>query len=191
MNDVELKPCKCGCEAELVESQSFAWCHTLYFVRCTSLDCDKKTDKYLLKGEAVEAWNAKAQRHERTTKMLEMSKSGISYDEIGKTFDISKQRVCSLIGGQLKHHFRPISPESCVYPNLRKWMNDNHVSNSELSRRLYGNTSGTNQEAIRYFLRGKGRDTRKSVIDKYLAITGLTYEELFETEGTDNEQTQT
>ena len=60
MKETELKPCSCGCEAELVESQAFSWCDVTYYVRCTNPDCDERTElKYEHKIDAINAWNKK------------------------------------------------------------------------------------------------------------------------------------
>lgn len=60
MKETELKPCSCGCEAELVESQAFSWCDVTYYVRCTNPGCDERTKlKYEHKIDAINAWNKK------------------------------------------------------------------------------------------------------------------------------------
>ena len=121
--------------------------------------------------------------NERKAKMIEMKKNGVTYAEIGKTFNLSKQRVYSIIGGQFKAYYRELTPEDCIYPNVRKWLNDNRISRAELCRRVYGSNNSNARTSNHNFLTGKARDMRKSTIDKYLKATGLTYEELFETEG--------
>lgn len=118
--------------------------------------------------------------NERKIKMLDMKKNGATFEEIGKAFNISKQRVAQIIGGQIKSHFKEISPDACVYPYLRKWMNDNKITKAELTRRLYGNTCPNNQRFVRGILRGSNRGVNKTIIDKWLTVTGLTYEKLFE-----------
>lgn len=57
METNELKPCKCGCEAELISSQAFAWCNIYWYVRCTNEDCEERTLKYDTKRDAIAAWN--------------------------------------------------------------------------------------------------------------------------------------
>jgi hypothetical protein len=57
MSKIELRPCKCGCQAELAEGKTFEWCLPHYVVRCTNPDCDNQTLKYPVKAEAIEAWN--------------------------------------------------------------------------------------------------------------------------------------
>jgi hypothetical protein len=60
MKETELKPCKCGCKAEVVESQAFSWCDITYYARCTSPDCEERTElKYEHKIDAINAWNRK------------------------------------------------------------------------------------------------------------------------------------
>lgn len=120
---------------------------------------------------------------ERTAKMVEMRENGSTYQEIGKAFGLSRQRVCQMIGGQVRSHFKKITPEDCIYPILRKWMNDNHITRADLCRRLYGNTHPKNSSRCRAFLKGINQEAKKNTIDKYLMVTGLTYEELFKTEG--------
>ena len=57
----ELKPCKCGCEAELISTQTFAWCNVYWYVRCSNEDCPEQTMlKYDSKRDAIDAWNRRA-----------------------------------------------------------------------------------------------------------------------------------
>lgn len=123
-------------------------------------------------------------RDERKPQMIEMRKNGSTYQEIANTFHLSKQRVCQIIGGSLKSHFKEISSEDCIYPNLRKWMNDNRITKAGLCRRIYGHGHAVCQGYVADFLRGRKPNTTKGTIDKYLIATGLTYEELFEREET-------
>lgn len=118
---------------------------------------------------------------ERKNKMLEMHEKGLSYQEIGKVFNISRQRVYMIIGGHFRVFFKPITSDECIYPNLRKWMNDNRVNRAELCRRLYDNFQPHSLSVICNFLKGHNSYATKHFIDKCLKVTGLTYEELFET----------
>ena len=111
----------------------------------------------------------------RKLEMFEMSQKGATFEEIGKAYNISRQRVAQIIGGRMKPHFTPIAPNKCIYPNVRKWMNDNRISKAELTRRLYGNTGSDNQHRVRMVLLGERKDMLKSTLDKYLEVTGLTY----------------
>lgn len=121
--------------------------------------------------------------NERKEQMLRMKMDGATYEEIGKEFNLSKQRIHMIIGKQSKGHFKWMSKERCVYPNLRKWINDNQVSVAEFCRRLYGNSHPENHYRVSRFLKGYSKEIQKGTIDKYLMVTGLTYEKLFEMEG--------
>ena len=107
---------------------------------------------------------------------------GFTYDEIGKQCGISKQRVQQIIGKESKGTFRALTADRCIYDGLRKWMNENHITVTELTRRLYGNTSPNNYHSTYVRLNGLKKDISKSFIDKVLAITNLTYEEAFKQE---------
>lgn len=119
----------------------------------------------------------------RKAEMIKMRESGATYKDIGEAFGISRQAVFQHIGGMVRGgYFKTLSANDCIYPNLRKWMNDNHMSRSKLCRAMFGNTLPSNQHHISNFLRGKNSGATKHTIDKYLTVTGLTYEELFETD---------
>ena len=57
-------------------------------------------------------------------------------------------------------------------------MNDNRVGIAPLTRKIYGNAGTESQNRISAYLKGYN-ELRKEMIDKLLAITGLTYEEAF------------
>ena len=103
---------------------------------------------------------------------------GMTYEQIGKKYGVTRQYVYQLIGGETKSCFRGITEKDCIYPNLRKWMNENKVSKTELTRRLFGNGYANNQNYLCKWLTGKGYPIKKT-IDKFIKVTGLTYEELF------------
>lgn len=113
--------------------------------------------------------------------MLCMRNGGKNYSEIAQHFNISKQRVYQLIGNSNPSFFRHIQPTGCIYKGVRKWMNDNKVSVTEMTRRIYGNYNPCSYSAVRNRLCGL-LDMNKKHIDKILQITGLTYEVAFELE---------
>ena len=115
---------------------------------------------------------------QRKKDMRKLRESGVTYAEIANKYGISKQRVYQLIGGKDEKLFKPITTERCVYGGLRKWMNDNKVCVSELTRKIYGNYAPNSYERVKERLNGKCQFT-KTYIDKILEITGLTYEEAF------------
>lgn len=109
--------------------------------------------------------------------------SGMTYRQIAQEYGVSVQRIQQVCSRHDPRKFRVIT-ESCVYPNLRNWMNSNRISRSELLRRM---GEGVHPEAIvrlRDWMLGK-YDPRKSMIDKLLAATGMSYEVLFAKEEAD------
>ncbi len=109
--------------------------------------------------------------------MRDLRSQGLSYEEIGREMGISKQRVYQLIGGYTKHSVI-VRPEQCVYPAIRFWMLENNVSFSGFSRMMYGQLHNEQRGILCNAL--KGSNCSKSMIDKILKITGLTYEVAFE-----------
>lgn len=106
---------------------------------------------------------------------------GMTYEQIGEKVGLSKQRVFQLVGGgtdRAKKHFRTITEEQCVYPNIRKWMNENSVSKAEFSRKVFGTAHPKTMSLLCGWLSGKGYPSKHN-IDKLIEVTGLTYEELF------------
>lgn len=110
-------------------------------------------------------------------KVRAMRNDGLTYRKIGEMFGITSQRVAQICGAQSFPHFRRIEKESCIYPNLMKWMNDNGVSRRELARRINGGDA-CDAWYISNIMAGKTLPT-KPTIDKLLSVTGIKYEELF------------
>lgn len=115
---------------------------------------------------------------------LEERKKGKTYRQIAEEFGVSYQRVAEACSGADTQHFYPYTEKQCIYPHLRRWLNDNRVGRSEFVKRLgYVSCSQTNVR-VRNCLQGKYYPTKK-MIDKMISVTGLTYEELF-WEGSDD-----
>ena len=112
--------------------------------------------------------------------MQMLREQGLKYREIAEKFGCSKQYVAVVCGKCDPAHFVYIGKE-CVYPNLRKWMNENKVSRNEFVRRMGYAPSGRSADSFRAYIRGDAQP-RKPYIDKMLEVTGLTYETLFYTE---------
>lgn len=104
---------------------------------------------------------------------------GLTYREIAEKYGVTWQNVQCACGTRNPCNFQFFSDERCVYVNLRKWLNVNKVSTSELLRRCGIAAAGKNQERMRLILKGKTQP-RKPTIDKLIAVTGLPYEKLFE-----------
>ena len=109
-----------------------------------------------------------------------MRDEGYSYAKIADACGVSKQRVFQLIGGI--HHKTPklLTETECVYPNLRKYMNENKISRMSLARQIYGEVTSRHYERLNKFLNGTTYVyINKHMLDRILSITGLTYEQLF------------
>ena len=119
----------------------------------------------------------------REAQMIEMHEKGMSYTDIGKEFGLSRQRVFQLIGGGCKTHYQGIKPENCVYEEIRKFLIANRMSIAEFSRRIYGDNHANHQHRLAKVL--KGSNAHKSVIDRILIVTGLTYEQAFKRSDTE------
>lgn len=129
------------------------------------------------KPEVVEAQNNRKQF------IIDMHNKGVTYEEIGKMLGVSKQRVAQIAPAKIySRFFREITPKQCVYTGIRNWMNENKITLSELSRRVYGNGTPNNYHQTTRMLRCGGDYTNKWMIDKILSVTGLTYEEAFKKE---------
>ena len=116
------------------------------------------------------------------TEMQAMRDEGYNYTQIAEAAGVSKQRIFQLIGGEQRNRTpKPLTETECVYPNLRKWMNENHVSRGELTRRLYNGTTPPRAcERVNKFLNGTvNHIINRQFLDSILKITGLTYEQLF------------
>lgn len=115
---------------------------------------------------------------ERRESMLNMKNEGFTYQEIGEKFGISKQRVQQIIGGYNPRYFHYKTKRGVVYEGLRKWLNDNKISINHLTRLLYGQSNSKSHNRLNDYLSNR-ISIPKSMIDKLLKLTGLTYEVAF------------
>ena len=104
--------------------------------------------------------------------------AGMRYAEIARKYGVSYQRVAQVCASRGVGHFKVYTAAECVYPNLRKWLNENQISRYEFIRRLGLNQHSANHARISEHFRGRTYP-RKETIDKFIAVTGLTYEQLF------------
>ena len=111
---------------------------------------------------------------------LELREQGMKYRDIAEQLGVSYQRVAQICGKSNPSRFRPVS-DTCIYKNLKEWMNANKVSKREIIRRMGFAYHVTTEHQISSMLLGKYQP-RKDYIDRLLLVTGMTYEELFATE---------
>jgi transcriptional regulator with XRE-family HTH domain len=106
---------------------------------------------------------------------------GKTYQEIADMFGVTRQAVGQACRKSQPARFRFLTPENCIYPLVRKWMNDNKITRAELCRRMgYETIGGNNVTRINAFLKGENSTTPKAFIDRVINVTGLTYEEIFQ-----------
>lgn len=107
---------------------------------------------------------------------------GLSYPEIAKKYGVSRQAVQQVCAQRMPSHFKPYTKNEVVYPHLRRRLNKNEITRAEFARRLGRVPRASAVSTVGKWFRGKGYPVKKT-IDKIIAITGLSYEKLFEREG--------
>lgn len=116
------------------------------------------------------------------SKMLEDRESGMKYVDIARKHGVSYQRVAFALSKYNPKRFSYVREDACIYPELRKWMNDNKVSRSELVRRMNYEVAAGNIEKLSDIMKGK-INPKKDWIDALIAVTGMEYERLFAESG--------
>ena len=111
-------------------------------------------------------------------KCLELQKRGLTQTEIAEIVGVSRQRVAQICGKYHPGHFKEIREDGCVYPIWRQWMNDNRITRTELIRRMGLPYHAQISSLVSNWMRGRNYPTKES-IDKLIAATGLSYEQLF------------
>ena len=124
----------------------------------------------------MDNWNLPFEPSKR--KQMQMLRDqGLKHREIAERFGVSPQYVSAVCASYNPAQYRVVD-ENCVYPNLRKWMNDNKVSRNELLRRMGITVHPNNSGRLSSYMRGQC-EPRKDFIDRMLKATGMTYEKLF------------
>ena len=111
----------------------------------------------------------------KTEMYLQARAQGLSCTEVAEMFGTSRQNVSFLTCKHMPKEFRGWNKDNCVYPNLRKWLNDHRMSVSVLQAKL-----NVPRSTVYTFCRGENAYCAKSTIDAFLRVTGMTYAELFE-----------
>lgn len=108
---------------------------------------------------------------------------GYTVKEIAEKLGVSRTRIYQITYSRMLNSFREITPEMNIYPNWRKWMNENSVSIRLFCELMGLDLSSTNYNNVYGWMRGRCYPTKKN-IDRILEATGLTYEQLFYQEET-------
>ena len=117
-------------------------------------------------------------RHNDTRqRAMELREQGLSYRDIARQLDVSFQRVAQICGVGDPSYARPVG-DTCIYKNIREWMNTNKVSRAEFLRRMGMTADAENSCRLGRVLRGESQP-RKDYIERMLKVTGLTFEQLF------------
>ena len=111
----------------------------------------------------------------------EERRKGLTYQAIADKYGVSKQAVAQVCGRDNGLHFREWNSSNCVYPNVRKWLNENRITTNEMMRRMGLETNSCSHKRLRHYLSGHFFPSKQK-IDVFLSVTGLTYEQFFETE---------
>lgn len=119
---------------------------------------------------------------ERIKQMVLDREAGMTCKAIAEKYGVSHQRVQAVTSRYHPSYFRHVTETGCIYPNLRRWMNDNKIGKTELLRRMGLEVHPQNCTNLSNVMRGKS-SPKKPYIDRLLRATGFTYENLFYTEG--------
>lgn len=129
-------------------------------------------------GDAEIQHQVSASRHPTADKYLADRVSGMTCREIAEKYGVTRQAVYQATAKYMESQFREVTPEQCIYPNVRDWMNKNKVSRAELIRRMGMAPAPATSSALGNHLKGTTYPL-KQTIDKLLKVTGLTYEQFF------------
>lgn len=123
------------------------------------------------------------QRFDRIAGMIEDRLAGMTYEEIGNKYGISRQRVGQIYGKYNRYNFKAIKECGCAYRNIRSWMNKNSVERTELIQMINGNqVEPTTAEMQRFYaiLLGKKR-MPDMMVGRLAEITGMSIDFVLET----------
>lgn len=114
---------------------------------------------------------------------LDMRRNGATLREIGDYFGVSYQRVSQVLYGYTRTRRDEAFIEKIVYKGIYDYMvAHENMTMPKLALEMYG-CVGKNRayvERLRRLFEGKDANISKGVIDRLLALTGLTYERFFE-----------
>lgn len=110
-----------------------------------------------------------------------MKLKGMSLEEIGQHFDVSRERIRQIIPAspdESRNQYRARQRrkyENVVFPVLAEWLHEHRYTFHRFAEEI-----GRSDQSLGRWLRGEN-EIPKSAIDAILKTTGLTYEEAFQT----------
>ena len=110
----------------------------------------------------------------------EEREKGLTYQEIADKYGVSRQNVASACIGTQKRNFRFWSSSTCIYPNVLNWLNENQITCGELIFKMGWRAHSATYSKLYSYLSGVCYPP-KLTIDKFLSVTGLSYEQFFAT----------
>lgn len=103
-----------------------------------------------------------------------MKLNGYTYREIADRYGVTRQRIQQIFSSREKGRR---DSKNCIYPNLKRWMQDqNH------SYHTFSDLVEVAPSTMYRILTGQ-QEPKKSIIDSILSGTGMTYETTFMKEG--------
>lgn len=112
---------------------------------------------------------------------MEMWMDGKTMKEIGEYFGVSRQRISILLKGRGKRTKDLLFVEKIPYKGLYEYFKANtRMSVPAFVERIRAGGHHSDSEKMRRFLLGENSSYSKRVYDNMLAVTGMTYEQLFE-----------
>lgn len=116
-------------------------------------------------------------------RIIALRSQGMKYRDIAAQLGVYFQYVAIVCGQTNTYYFRAVSAEECIWPNLRRWMNENRICRNALLRRMGFTTFGEHNMKLGRILKGT-QEPGKDWIDRLISATGLPYEVLFAREVT-------
>lgn len=124
-------------------------------------------------------------KHTKAEIYIRERQKGKTLQQISEEQGVSKQAVSQMIYRHAPNAFKSYTEDKCVYPNWRKWLNDNKVSRKEFAAMMGLAPCARNITRLSAYMLGKTYP-QKETIDMLLRTTGLTYEEFFQRDSGDD-----
>jgi hypothetical protein len=109
-----------------------------------------------------------------------MRRDGATYKEIGAVFGVSHQRISQILKNQIRTRKCSTDMEKIPYEGLYNYLMDNpKMTFPALAMAMFGAGDAKTSHKMRNLLHGKNCMVSKRSYDKLMALTGMTYEQLF------------